>query len=75
MLCNVSLLMFLFVIIAKLFLIARAAARVAFVVFSHSILFRLGYMKRYTLSLTSGLRFVIILLPASFCGIFETNIT
>ena len=31
--------MFLFVIIAKLFLIARAAARVAFVVFSHSILF------------------------------------
>ena len=41
MLRNVSLLMFLFVIIAKLFLIARAAARVAFIVFSHSILFGL----------------------------------
>ena len=57
--------MFLFVIIAKPFLIARAAATVAFVVFSYSILFRVHEAVHVIFNLQLALRFVIILLPAA----------
>ena len=67
-LCSVSLLMFLFVIIAKLFLIARAAARVAFVVFSHSILFRV----HEAVHVISNLRLEVCDNSAS-CGVAETG--
>ena len=65
-LCNVSLLMFLFVIIAKLFLIARAAARVAFIVFSHGILFRV----HEAVHIISNLRLEVCDNSAS-CGVAE----
>ena len=65
-LCNVSLLMFLFVIIAKLFLIARAAARVALVIFGHSILFRV----HEAVHVISNLRLEVCDNSAS-CGVAE----
>ena len=65
-LCNVSLLIFLFVIIATLFLIARAAARVAFVIFGHSILFRV----HEAVHVISNLRLEVCDNSAS-CGVAE----